>query len=315
VDNINWNAVYGFWLVSEYGSFARAARALPCGTVQALHRRVRTLEKKENLNLRLLRSRGVKGVELTEAGRRLFELLSPVYRDFGRVAAELRGEDTGSLHIAATAFASNHYVGDIISRFSPQFPKVSIHFYLREPVDNIIDLVQSGRVDFGICAPTTSLADCELKASIPLRFKLFLPRGHRLCNGVASWRELLREPVILPEQELILRKAFDDLMERENLSNYVQLRAELTTCEVALDAVRAGLGIALAAMGPRVFAALRRVVPVDPPPGLPKLSLALLCKKDRHLSRYMQRFIDTTAEVFRRSENAGLHRTQVRSKG
>src|SRR5579872_5078812 len=102
--NINWNAVYGFCLVSEHHSFAHAARALPFGSIQALHKRVRTLESKENLNLKLLRSRGVKGIELTEAGQRVFQLVAPVFRDFERLTAELRGEDSGSLHIAATAF-------------------------------------------------------------------------------------------------------------------------------------------------------------------------------------------------------------------
>ena len=56
--------MYGFWLVAEHHSFAHAARALPFGSTQALHKRVRTLENRENLNMRLLRSRGVKGVSI-----------------------------------------------------------------------------------------------------------------------------------------------------------------------------------------------------------------------------------------------------------
>jgi DNA-binding transcriptional LysR family regulator len=78
--DINWNAVYGFWLVSKYGSFAEAARALPRGTVQGLNKRVRQLESEQNLNLKPFRSRGIKGVELTESGRRLVALVDPVYR-------------------------------------------------------------------------------------------------------------------------------------------------------------------------------------------------------------------------------------------
>jgi DNA-binding transcriptional LysR family regulator len=98
--DINWNAVYGFWLVAEHGSFAAAARSLPRGSVQALQKRVRGLEKKHNLNLRLLRSRGAKGVELTEAGRRLYELLNPVFESFDALAGELRDEASGPLTVA-----------------------------------------------------------------------------------------------------------------------------------------------------------------------------------------------------------------------
>lgn len=295
--DINWNAAYGFWLVAECGSFADAARVLPRGSVQALHKRVRTLESEGHLNLSLLQSRATKGVELTEAGRRLFDLTSPVFRAFEGLSSELRCEDTGPLRLATTVFGSNSYVADIVSQFSPRFPRVSLHLSLREPLD-VIDLVESGEVDFGICSPTSALVDCEAKVSIPLRSAVVLPRGHQLSKGIPSWRDLVKEPLILPERGSMLRKIFDDLMERENLSSLVRLKAEMTTPELSVEAVRAGLGVALVAMGPGVLPKLRGMLRMNLPPGLPNMSLSVLCRKKRFLPKYMRHFLAVASGVF-----------------
>lgn len=299
MNDINWNAVHAFWLIAEHRSFALAARAIPRTSVQALRKRVRTLENEQNLNLRLLGSRGTKDVELTEAGRQVFRLVAPLFRDFERLIAELRGEDSGALQLAATAFSSNNYVAEILAAFSPHFPDVSIHLHLQHPAE-VIRLVESGSVDFGICAPPKALVNCEVRASVPLRLEVILPRGHRLRKGIPSWRELLREPLILPERGSMVRKAFEDLLERRNLAGEVRLAAEMTTRELSAQAVRAGLGIALAVVGPGPVQRLPGVVSLPPPPGLPAVKLALLSRKDRYLSKYMRRFAAVTAAVFRR---------------
>jgi DNA-binding transcriptional LysR family regulator len=294
VSDINWNAVYGFWLVAEHHSFAAAARDLPRGSVQALHKRVRTLE--EQLSFRLLRSRGTKGVELTEAGRRVFELISPVFRDFDRLTAELRGEDSGPLHVAATEFASHNFLPEMLSEFSPLFPNVSIHVHMRVTAE-VIALVESGHADFGICSPPAGLTNCVVKVEAPLPSAILVPKRHRFRAGIRSWKDLLEEPLILPERDSLLRTAFDQLMEREKLAGSLRVKAELTAPGLAAQAVRAGLGVALVNVGPRLLGNLQGVFPVDPPPGLPRMRLAVVCQHGRHLPRYMQYFLDTAAHI------------------
>jgi len=300
VSDINWNAVYGFWLVGEHHSFAAAARVLPRGSVQALHKRVRTLE--ESLEFRLLRSRGIKGVELTEAGRRVFELIAPVFRDFDRLAAELRGEDSGPLHVAATEFASHNFLPEILSAFSPLFPNVSIHVHMRTTAD-VIGMVESGRVDFGICSPPASLAKCVVKVEMPLPSAILVPRRHRFHGGIRSWKDLLEEPLILPERDSLLRTAFDQVMEREKLVRDLHVKAELTAPGLAVQAVRAGLGVALVSVGPRLLGSLQGVLLLDPPAGLPGMRLAVVCQSSRYLPRYMQRFLDAATRVMHEERN------------
>lgn len=306
---INWNSLYGFWLVARHHSFTDAARTLPFGSVQALQKRVRTLENSENLNLRLLRSRGAKGVELTETGRRILALVAPVFSDFHRLADELRGEDSGPLHICSTVFSSLHYLPDLISAFSPKFPNVSIHVSLGEEA-YVIGMLESGESDFGICSPFALPSNCEVKASIPMHVEIVVPSGHRFSRGVASWGDLLLEPLVLPERSSVVRRAFEVLMREKNLSDKIRIKAELTTPELSLEAVRAGLGVALLVVGPGLnFRGVARVVP---PPGLPTLRLCLLCRRARYLSKYMRCFVEVAVNAFQRAPQSLQKQTRAR---
>jgi DNA-binding transcriptional LysR family regulator len=296
VSDINWNAIYGFWLVSETHSFAAASRSLPRGSVQALHKRVRTLE--DTLKLRLLRSRGTKGVELTEAGRRIFKLIDPMFRQFDRLTDELRAEDSGPLHVAATGFCCHNFLPDVLSAFCPQVPNVSVHVHMRE-ASEVVALVQSGRVDFGVCSPPANLGKCEIRVEVPLPSAILVPKKHELARGVRSWKDVVRHPLILPERESLLRTHFDDLMVEENLFSFIHVKAEFTAPGLSLQAVRDGLGVALVDLGPRLLANLEGVLPLAPPPGLPRMRLAVLCQRNRYLPRYMRSFLETVSRVMR----------------
>jgi DNA-binding transcriptional LysR family regulator len=295
--DINWNALYAFWLVAENHSFAAASRVLQHGSPQALHKRVRTLE--DDLKLRLLRSRGTKGLELTEGGRRVYELVSPIFRDIDRLTTELRGEDSGPLHVAASNFSAHDFVPDILSVFCPKFPNVSVHLHMREPQD-VVALAESGRVDFGICAFLTRLEKCEVKAETPLPLAILVPKGHRFRNGIPSWKELLREPLILPEPGTLIRSIFDELVNRQKLSGRLHVNAELSsTPDISAGAVRAGLGVALVARGRYTGMNCRGVLQVDPPPGLRQVRLSVICQKGRYLPKYMHSFLEAAAGVMR----------------
>jgi DNA-binding transcriptional LysR family regulator len=121
--DINWNALHSSWLVSEHGSFAAAARAAPHGTAQASFKRVKQLEDSHNLNLKLFRSHGskrshgAKGVELTEAGLKLRRFLDPVSRSLDAITSDLRGEDSGSMVVAAVPYAAYNYGNEVIRHF------------------------------------------------------------------------------------------------------------------------------------------------------------------------------------------------------
>lgn len=294
--DINWNAAYGFWLVARHGSFANAARALPSGSVQALHKRVRRLEAKETLDLHLLRSRGVKGVRLTEAGKRLYEYLDLVFRDFDKLTSELRGEASGSLGVAATSFVANNYLEKIIAAFSPQHPNISVHLHVCDTPE-VMAFVENGRTDLGICSPLSPVPGAVVVPVVPMLFQLLVPADRKRRRRVTTWREVVQFPLILPEKTSVLYQAFDELMRKEGLDTAIQIKAELTTPELSLEAVRAGLGVAIVAIGPRFPRNPAGVIRLNPPPGLPRLHLSVLYKKSSYIPKYMNEFVQTVASV------------------
>jgi DNA-binding transcriptional LysR family regulator len=111
---------------------------------------------------------------------------------------------------------------------------------------------------------------------------------------------VLREPLILPVRTATLRRAFDELMERRNLSGKVRLKAEFTTPELCVEAVRSGLGVALTNIATRFGRTLKDVAKICPPAGLPKLEVAVLCRGDRYLPRYMRAFAGVASAVLKR---------------
>lgn len=297
--DINWNAVYGFWLVGKHGSFASAARALPRGSVQALHKRVRELEAKDNLGLGLLRSRGMKGVRLTEAGKRLYEHLDLVFRDFDRLTADLRGETSGKLEVAVTSFVANAYMGKLIVAFSAQCPDVSLHLSVCESPE-VTAFVENGRVDVGICSTLSAPPGTVALVACPMLFQLLVPADRNYPRRFTSWREVVQFPLILPEKTSALRQAFDALVAKEGLTSMIQIKADLTTPELSLEAARAGLGLAIVAIGPQFPRNPAGIMRLKPPPGLPLLNLSILYGENDYIPKYVNTFIQTAISVMSR---------------
>ena len=207
--DVNWNAVYSFWLVAQCGSFAEASRRLTSGTIQGLHKRVRQLEGVSGLNLRLLRSRGVKGVELTEAGRQVQQLVNPVFSSFDHLTAELRGEKTGTLRVATTALGAYNYIPRILADFRAAFPTVSVSVRIRSEAE-VIALAESGLVDFAIAAAPAHSERLTVTAKTRISFHLVASRDHRWPAGSLSWGQVLEQPLIVPERVSGIRLSLED---------------------------------------------------------------------------------------------------------
>jgi DNA-binding transcriptional LysR family regulator len=293
---MNWNALYGFWLVAEHGSFARAARSLPNGSIQALHRRVRNLEDGK-LDLKLLKSRGVKGIQLTEAGQRLHDLVDPVFRSLDVLVAELRGEDRGSLDVAMSHYAIANHAGKILESFRRAFPRVSMRLHSCQPAD-AISLLEAGRVDVAISSPWMGAQRVDVRAAAPIPFELVFANHYRLGRRL-TWPEVLRHPLVLTDRNSVIRQAFEELLRRENLLSQLKIATEASSPDLAIEAVRAGFGIGICPVGPAAYGSLQGLRRRLPPTGLPRIEICVLCRSDVYLPRYIEAFMEIAASRIR----------------
>ncbi len=294
--HLNWNGLYSFWLVARSGSFAEAARRLPSTTAQALHKRVRQLEWEQGLHLKLLRSRGVKGIELTEAGRRLLELVDPVFGGLPLLAADLRREDAGPLAMATTGFVANNYLPRVMREFRARYPGVLVSVRVRSESD-VVAAAAGGQVDLGIGALAGSPEGLTVAARAPLTIWLIGPARFRWDGARTSWSDVLRHPLVLHERVSVLRVALEQLLSRKNLLAKMTIAAEVTTPELLLEMVRAGFGVGVIPLGPRLADSLSDLSAIAPPEGLPRIDIAVFHKRNRYLPRYMKAFVETVAGV------------------
>lgn len=292
----NWNAIYGFWLVAEQGSFRKAAEALPRGSVQALHKRVRQLEHSDNLNVKLLRSRGVKGVELTEAGHRLHRLLNSVFRPFDEVVSELRADDIGNLSIGLSNYASFNYLPSILPEFHKRFPRVSVRLRLGE-TDDVLAMLERAEGDLGICSPPERYHSLVIKAWRRMPLALLALPNHRLTRERITWESLLEEPIIIFDRTTSLRHSLETLLTRLGIFAKLHVSAEVSRVDLAVAAVRAGMGVAIVPMGPEYRKLIAGLQELPPPKGLPEIGQAILYREDRHVPCYMKAFVTIASRV------------------
>lgn len=129
-----------FLAIARHKSFRRAADELGC-TPSALSHALRGIE--ERLDLRLV-NRTTRSVALTEAGERLFERVSPAFRDIDDALDDLnnfRGQPMGMLRINASRGAAESVLLPIVSRFIARQPGVKVEIVIDGA---LVDMVAEG---------------------------------------------------------------------------------------------------------------------------------------------------------------------------
>ena len=109
------------------------------------------------LDLRLV-NRTTRSVALTEAGQRLFERISPAFRDIDDALDDLnnfRGKPAGTLRFNAARQSTQLVLLPIVTRFLKSFPDVNVEIAIN---DSLIDVVAAG-FDAGVRFGETIAAD------------------------------------------------------------------------------------------------------------------------------------------------------------
>ena len=234
-----------FVQVAELGSFSKAALVLDMAQ-SALSRQVRTLETelRENLFFRTGR-----GVDLTDAGRRLFEhgvgilqLVAQAREDLGAS----RDEPVGRVTVGLPPSMGRQLTLSLIDRFKTRFPAARLAI-VEGLSTHILEWVTTGRVDVALAYNPQVQAGIEV---VPL---LEEPLGlvSRMAPGASGKRtpatlrmkDLPRYPLIVPERAHAMRR----LLETQAALSGVKLDIawEVSSIPSIIDLVCAGYGHAV----------------------------------------------------------------------
>jgi len=231
------NQLEYFIQVAEHGSFSKAALVL--GVAQpALSRQVRALETELHETLFL---RNGRGVELTDAGRRLLEHGQGILHLVAQARDDLsahRNEPVGQIVVAMPPTQARLHTLPLIEAFRVDCPRARL--VLMEGFSTLLtEWLVSGRADLALVYNPEPLPSLEILPLCEEPLRLLSPAGQAPA-GPLTLAELSRLPLVMPQRGQVFRKR----MEEAAAMAGVQLRVdwEVSSVPAMLDLVAAGLG-------------------------------------------------------------------------
>jgi LysR family nitrogen assimilation transcriptional regulator len=234
---MNLNQLNYFINVAEHGSFSKAALVL--GVAQpALSRQVRALETELRETLLL---RNGRGVELTDAGRRLLEHGQGILHLVAQAREDLtsqRDEPVGRIVVAMPPTQARLHTLALVQAFRAQMPRARLAVVEGFSV-HITEWMTSGRADLALVYNPEPLPALEILPLAQEQLCLVSPRNAAPRRPV-TLRELSRYPLVMPQRGHIFRKR----METAAAMAGVQLNVEweIASVPAILELVAAGIG-------------------------------------------------------------------------
>lgn len=231
-----------FLRVLDLGSISAAARSLDL-SVAVASQRLKRLERELGVRLLQRTTRRLhatpEGVVLAERGRALVEDLEALTSDLRRTASEV----SGTLRVTTSASFGRLYISPLLPEFMARHPRVKLSINLN---DQRLDLISSG---FDLAIRIGALDDSSLVA------RKLADNRRVLCASPEYLRKhgTPRTPQDLSNHECVLlvgsagRQDVWRMNDRDGREIAVRVggRIESNYGEVILDAVVAGLGIAM----------------------------------------------------------------------
>jgi LysR family transcriptional regulator, nitrogen assimilation regulatory protein len=234
---VNLNQLQTFVHVAEHGSFSKAALVL--GVAQpALSRQVRALETELHETLLLRHGRGV---QLTDAGRRLLEHCQDILHMVSRAKEDLlaqRNEPIGEVTIAMPPTVARLHTLPLIRAFQAEMPRARLAIVEGFSV-LLTEWLLTGRTDLALIYSPEAQPALDI---VPLRRErlcLISAAGQAPAKAI-SLQQLSRYPLVMPQRGQIFR----NLMESAAAMAGVPLNVawEVSSVPVILDLVSAGMG-------------------------------------------------------------------------
>jgi DNA-binding transcriptional LysR family regulator len=259
---IDFLGIQAFLAVAECGSFGLAAARLHLSQTAISHR-MRKLE--ESLGVQLI-VRTSRGITLTEAGDALLPRARSSVQELAASFDAVRRHGQSVSQWVAFGCLPTVAAGilePLLQATRQAHPALQVRLFDSSPVE-IAELVQARAAAFGVTLLRPMPDSLVVRTVAREPFVLVCPQGHPLaaCKAV-GWDALVAQPLIrislASGNSMTIDDALGDLRER------VQWRYEVQRTSVALQMVRAGLGLTVVPLLSVNAADGVAVVPIEAP--------------------------------------------------
>ena len=283
-----------FTAVAEQRSFTRAAATLGL-TQAAVSQQVARLEKE--LAIRLFERRS-KGVELTEAGERLYgyaqqilDLLASAKADLGKAPLAISGE----LRIAASTVPAESLLPKLLADFRARFPHATESLAVTDSRVAATS-VEAGDADIGFVGDLPD--ETVLQATVVSQDELCLIVAHDhpwATRRRASLKQLSQEPFIVREPGSGSRRCIERALDAQGISlAELSIVMEANSNRAIHDAVARRVGVAF--LSSHSAGTSDQVVPIQVRGFHPRRNIFLVHSPQRALpavARAFLTFVDT----------------------
>lgn len=284
--------------VVRRGGFSRASETLHL-TQSAVSKAVKAIE--EELGQPLLVRLGRK-VALTDAGRVVFDRAQAVFSVLHSIeeeVAEVGAVRRGHLHLGIPPMVGGAFFPPVLGDYRSAHPGVVLE--LREVGARSVEaLVMEGEIEAGATVLPTDRSAFEV---VPLMRDVLRavvhPRSPLARRRSVALRDLERVPFVLYREDFALHGHILDACRREGFSPQVASESSQWDFMAAMVAVDVGVALLPRTICRRLDSSQVKVLPLVEPEL--RWDLALIWKKDRHLSPAARAFI----EVVRRHAEPG----------
>ena len=230
-----------FEAVARLGSFTRAAEELymaqPTVSVQ-----IKKLT--ETIGLPVLEQVG-KSVRLTPVGKELQAVCSEVFGTitrFEQKVADMRGMQTGSLHIAASTVAK-YFASRSLAEFLKTHPGIDAKMHVG-PRQSLLNRIGENADDLYLMMDPPSGDEVVSLRLLANPIMVFAPADHPLAKEKKiPFSRLANEPMLGREPGSGTRMTMDRLFREHGLTP--NIRMELGSNEAIRESIRSGLGISI----------------------------------------------------------------------
>lgn len=279
-----------FLSVAKHLNFTRASEEVNLSQ-PSVSVRIRQLE--HDLGSKLFEHLGKK-VALTEAGQLLIPYAIRVIAamdDARHAIDELKGLERGSLRIGASTTPGMYLVPRTIAQFKKRYPKIEVHLAVKD-TRQIEEGVIRNEFDFGFVGGHLAGDEVDVLPWITDEIILIVPLGHPFARKRSvTAQELSNENFIFREQGSATRAVVTAHLRKLHVDAAAIM--EIENPESVKKAVQNGLGIAfISAFAAETDLKAKTLVAVKIRNLEIRRELKVVYRKDKHLSRAAQTFID-----------------------
>lgn len=240
--NLSLRQLRVFEAVARQSSYTRAAEQLFM-TQPAVSMQVRQME--ETLGVELFERAG-KAVQLTEAGRELFQYTRGIFQDLEeleQVMEAIKGVEKGRLTVSV-ASTINYFAPRVLAAFQRLHPGITLKLEVSNR-QGLMRQLETNETDLVLMGQPPDLLDLEAHPFMRNPLVVIAPPDHPLAGerNIPVPR-LAQELFVMREKGSGTRLAMERFFEERKLP--IRMGMEMTRAEAIKQAVRAGLGLGIA---------------------------------------------------------------------